>query len=66
VPECHHGEGDEVGGERLLDLQLGRAEFFGDFVERRQVGVDREGPERRKGGEQEGDAALFRLASWWG
>lgn len=47
VPQGHHGEGEQVDRERLLDFKLAGAELGRDIREGRQVGVDRERAERR-------------------
>jgi hypothetical protein len=61
VPQGHHGEGDAGRRRASVGPRAVSRRAFADFVERRQVGVDRERAERRQGGQQEGDAAR-RLA----
>ena len=59
MPEGHRGEGEQVDGQGLLNLQRRRVQFFGDFVEGGQVGIDGKRPEGGKGGQQKGEAACL-------
>ena len=40
MPQGHQRERKQIDGQRLLDFEWRGVEFFTDFVERRQIGVD--------------------------
>ncbi len=56
VKEEHEPEGEEIPGERLLDLERGRSERGLDSAEGGEVRVDREWTEGRQRGEERSKA----------
>jgi len=61
MPQHHEGERKQVSRQRLLDVQGRSAQLLRHRRESRQIGVDREWPERGQGSKQEGQLVLGNL-----